>query len=292
MAALHALYADILVWDLIYFLLLLVPGSYHAGGGNIRWRQRMLAAFTDRSCFEPPDDSCNLRGMLFYPLWTMLMPGNFWTAKCSYVKKLRPAISFLDDTKALHRDIRAMAKEKLFDNKMLWLDSDWTRGTQRYAAGTSISSVLANCLARHCISYTPSSHLLEHWVGTHPSVIPCDLSKSNNILDWYHGKMNSSDFEFAMAPRHPAEVNWWQRRNTRYRIEVLPNEAHRMRERFLLPGLLVKWFKLYNETPPDSSWLWDWYPDGDVWRQGVKEHGSNVVRALTSKYVDKSIEEG
>ena len=63
-----------------------------------------------------------------------------------------------------------------------------------------------------------------------------------------------------------------------------------MRERYLLAGLLISWYFLYNETPPDSSWIWDWYPDGTEWRQAVNDDGERGVRQTLLKYSDMKSE--
>ena len=112
--------------------------------------------------------------------------------------------------------------------------------------------------------------------------MPCDVSISLSGQDIYF-----TDFDFAMAPRRPIGTNntYDEQRLPSLITEVLPNETRRMRERFLLPGRLVKWYTAYGKAPEDNSWVWDWYPDGDVWRQGVQEHGSNVVRTIASRYL-------
>ena len=120
----------------------------------------------------------------------------------------------------------------------------------------------------------------EHWIGSHPNLVPCDLSPTNDITTWFHPPDNSStwfhrserNFEFAFAPRTSIEVDWFLRRNDHYRFQDQVNKRNRMRERFLLAGLLASFLFFYQTTPPNSSWIWDWYPDGEEWRQGVQGH--------------------
>ena len=119
--------------------------------------------------------------------------------------------------------------------------------------------------------------ITDHWVGSHPSLIPCDLSPTNEIKLWFHDFINSSSFKFSLAPRAPIDADWFKRRNGYLRRHVLPFERVRLRERFLLSGLLTSWYFLYNETPPDSSWVWTWYPDGAQWRDSVEEYGERAV---------------
>jgi hypothetical protein len=63
-------------------------------GQNQIWRRHMTAAVTSQDCLEPPDDACNVCGLQFWPQWSTFIPGNMWTAKCSYVKQLLPPNQF------------------------------------------------------------------------------------------------------------------------------------------------------------------------------------------------------
>ena len=62
--------------------------------------------------------------------------------------------------------------------------------------------------------------------------------------------------------------------------------SKRMREYFLMAGMLFKSIQLYNETPPLDSWIYEWFPDGETWRKGVESFGTNVVHVLTKRYRD------
>ena len=59
-----------------------------------------------------------------------------------------------------------------------------------------------------------------------------------------------------------------------------PPTGDRSREFFLLPGVLLKWYYLYNDTgrdhevlPAFDSWIWTYFPDGSYWREAVQRHG-------------------
>ena len=65
-----------------------------------------------------------------------------------------------------------------------------------------------------------------------------------------------------------------------------------MRERYLLAGMLASWSFLYNETPPESSWIWEWYPDKKEWTKAVKKYGENAVRKVLDKYSEEKRSDG
>jgi hypothetical protein len=54
---------------------------------------------------------------------------------------------------------------------------------------------------------------------------------------------------------------------------LVQNETARKREYFLLEGHLVKWKALYDKFPPDDSWAWEHYFDGDYWKEQVHQEG-------------------
>jgi hypothetical protein len=51
-------------------------GSFHSREGqNRRWRNHMMMAVTSELCLKPPDDSCNVCGLMFYDVWALMFPG-------------------------------------------------------------------------------------------------------------------------------------------------------------------------------------------------------------------------
>jgi hypothetical protein len=69
-------------------------GSFHTYKANEAWRRDLTAAAMNEYCWNPPNDSCNVCGLQFWPVWSTFFPGNMWTAKCSYVRKLLPPNGF------------------------------------------------------------------------------------------------------------------------------------------------------------------------------------------------------
>jgi len=239
-------------------------GSYHDSQSNKNWRKAMLSAITNRSCLntvqtqQGDSDYCNLCGLLFSPRYTHDMPGNFFTGQCQYLKKLRPPIGYEEDLTGVNQHINSLLQSGHLVREHL-PDANWVHGGGRFAA--------------------------EFWSASHPSVMPCDMSPYNHgqVGPWY-SDMSSEDFVFSRAPRYSIQqAEWIGNLN-----EVLQVEDRRIRDMFLLPGFLAKWIHLYNTTPPLDSWVWSFYPDGQIWKEGVHRYGNNVIEETTSKYVVSS----
>ena len=84
----------------------------------------------------------------------------------------------------------------------------------------------------------------EQWIGSSPAFQPC-----NHEL---------------YRPRRKS----WQ--------DIKDDPVARRREYFLLPGLLLRYATIYNDTafPPYNSWIYDDFPDGEDYREAVRSHGS------------------
>lgn len=98
----------------------------------------MLEAVTHESCIDPPEDSCDVCGLVFFPTWAFFMPGNFWTARCSYINKLVPPLEFESKKEQLSDYLDKLASKKMLITR-LFEDREDTRGLERYAAGESWS---------------------------------------------------------------------------------------------------------------------------------------------------------
>ena len=240
-------------------------GSYHDSSENGSWRRHLLAATTGRDCLENLNTvesnsttQCDVCGLQFYPMWAFFFPGNFFVARCSYVRRLLPPRDFALQLNETVSKMLALKKQNLFKTDLYSPQKEGNLGLGRYS--------------------------WEQWVGSHPSIQPCDLSYTANFRHWVQPQ-SQSDLKWSMAPRHDIMAPWY-RIQTGKREGILNTPSRSMREYFLLPGLLYKSIQLYNETPPLDSWVYEWFPDGDIWKQGVQKYGTNVVRVLTQAYRD------
>jgi hypothetical protein len=237
-------------------------GSFHKyeDGKNDRWRQRLTSATTHRLCLDPPNKSCNVCSLHFYPMWAPFMPGNMWTAQCSYIRKLKAPLHFDDDM------------DRVADH-LLQLQQQHQLGFHLY----NISDEDKLCRGRYSA---------ECWIGSHPDLKPCELSDTANLIVWMMQGRSHEPFQFSMSPTTPIHGPWFQLNST-IKKQVLRDPAMRKREGFLLPGNIIKWYLLYNQLPPPSSWVWKWFPDAPYWQEGIRKHGPRVVEIFTRSMVHR-----
>jgi hypothetical protein len=265
-------------------------GSLHNNDGqNEKWRPALTQAVLSQECLHPPDRSCNVCGLQFWYFWTTFFPGNFWVAQSQYIRQLLPPVGFDDMMYHVTQQVKQRAEQGQFLLTMFPTDTEDTWGISRYAT--------------------------EHWIGSHPSLTPCDVVANPNLLYWFRPHWfertmpKNTTFEyfapdFAMAPR-PFKVPWVT--NAQQRPQILQHPPYqRMREYFLLAGHLLKWRLLYfdfyhqkaqtnttpsdwaaNALPPDNSWVYRAFPDGMLWREAVHRFGIDAVDQVLPPILDK-----
>jgi hypothetical protein len=234
-------------------------GSFTDTSVNKFWRRHLTMAVTSQLCLQPANDTCNVCGLQFWPMWIPFFPGNFWAAKCSYVTKLMPAQNYSSVTASLKDRVTELVQQdklsiELFPPDKFPAEPD-RYGLDRFAA--------------------------EHWIGSHPQLVPCDLSDTADISYWYTKDRNQTELNFTMAPRRPlrAPLKLWPVMTDmkKVKLKVLNSPELRSKEYFLLPGYLFKWYVLYQEFPPASSWVWSWFPDGELWQDRIAIHGNKLI---------------
>jgi hypothetical protein len=278
-------------------------GAFHdrRDGSNDRWRRHLTLAATSQHCLSNrphhhdqqqivttatktssttnDKSACNVCGLQFYPVWTPFIIGNMWSASCSYISKLVPPKQFAQRMNDLVQYNLTALQNRSLMHVNLYKEEPWFFGLERYAA--------------------------ELWVGTHADLHPCDVSVTADNEYWTSANSDKNinkqdailgEFVWSMAPRSYYSENTtstsssaasnnssnldapWLRLDLEQRDLVLSNKTLRMREFFLLPGLILKWHILYNDTyPPPSSWVWDFYPDGAEWRERLAKYGAAAV---------------
>lgn len=204
----------------------------------------MTRATTDKLCLDHMDE-CTTCGLLFQPIFTFFYPGNFFTSQCSYVSRLIAPKEFEAKSGSM------LAKRPKEIMGAIYPETKVTRGEKRWA--------------------------MEHWIGSHPSIVPCHLSSHPSILQWMKSK-TGLPFQFMNAAKLPISSRWLKNDVNRMR-GIINDPASRKREAGLLGGLLWKWNSFYDELPPSDSWIWDYFPDGNEWRQLLQKY-PNVTEAL------------
>ena len=170
-------------------------------------------------------------GVTTYPTLRCWCSGNYFSADCSYVRNLIPPAHFKKEMMSVDVNRKLMSAEFGTFQHNLHPEADSTSGLGSYA--------------------------LEHWIGSSPDVIPCDLVGKEN---WPSERENVVDptFDWSFQPRSPPGF---------LSGELHYDKALRLREYSLLGGLLFKWQALYKKVPPPESWAWKWFPDGLAWAE-------------------------
>lgn len=205
------------------------------------WRQQMLRAVTSKDCRNAlQKDQCDACGLSFMTPWAPIFPGNFFIARCDYVKKL-----VTPDAELAIKFNEIENKSKAMDlGFTMFQPEPWNTGTELYA--------------------------YEQWIGTHPSIRPCDMAPLPHLLDVTHGVHNGFYTQsFSMAPGFSFDSDWFKRPEELSSFLLPEARNQRLKEFYLLPGLLLKYHHLYQRYPDPNSWVWQWYPDGDIWKNGM-----------------------
>lgn len=236
-------------------------GSYHNNKYNNQWRRALTAAAMSKDCIQTIDNKCNLCGLQFFTQFTFFIPGNMWTADCDYVKKLLPVHTYKDArskmiSKILLMKLRGQLKTSLFPNRFCPTERMDFYGVDRFAS--------------------------EHWVASHPDIIPCDMDPYGSLDDIFTNKTSLDKLSWSLAPRNHGFVI---ANDPELQTQIFANSNLKLQEYYLLAGQLVKWFFLYGKAPPEESWVWKWFPDGAFWKQSVNTFGSKAVEAVTSSFV-------
>lgn len=218
-------------------------GSYNGGKRREKWRRHMTRAITDKLCLDRMDQ-CSTCGLLFQPIWTLFYPGNFFVAQCEYVQQLIAPNEFAVHTEAM------LAKRPREIRGTIFAEKRDTRGEARFAT--------------------------EHWIGSHPSIVPCHLSTHADLRVWMDRP--KVPFQFMTASELPLASKWILSDMQRTQ-KVLQDKSSRSRDAYLLAGLLWKWQSFYQQYPPMDSWIWDYFPDGHEWRGRVYSNDT-VLQAL------------
>ena len=112
----------------------------------------MTSASLHPDCLNPPDDRCDVCGAQFYIKYAIMFPGNMWTAKCSYIRKLLPPND--NDGEYIRKKEEAVKRFLMLD---LW-------GV--LAATLDTSNVEHFGLDRYA---------WEHWIASSPHIQPCEV---------------------------------------------------------------------------------------------------------------------
>jgi hypothetical protein len=211
---------------------------------------------------------CDTCGLQFFTSWTWFYPGNMWSAHCSYVRRLLPPRAFHQASIVLIQKVVLLR----FRRQIL---------TNSFRDGVTLEQ------------WGLDSHAAGHWLGSHPILKPCDVSVSGDVWNWAQKEVHKDfrDFVVSLTPRHH-QAPW--NHDAQAVAKINTDKPIRLREYFNhMAGLLTKWSVWYpSEVPPQSSWVWDWFEDGEFWKRAVAIYGTNAAERVTLGYVETTRNNG
>jgi hypothetical protein len=220
-------------------------GSFTNSNANKILNEVLMKAITSNECLLKMGTNgidCNTCSSQFDGTFAFYH-GNMWVADCDYVIKLIPPNEFEPRKSALMKKVLNSVKPLGQKNSLLILDNNtsfkfdnrvkwqierpsWV-GTERYA--------------------------LEHWIGSHPFMKPCDVFSPKNGAPKFSYKNIAShkkalkvaepNIEFA-----PGDLNSWTRRKA-----LLNPWFHS------LDCIVYQYKQLYSKEPPKSSWVYKYW---------------------------------
>jgi hypothetical protein len=222
------------------------------------WVKHLMQAVSHETCVRPPIDDCDVCGLLVIPWPTVNLPGNQFAARCSYVKKLIPPKDYRKSLWKVLTEARMQVIEGIMRANLFEAEAEaW--GINTFAPGT--------------------------WIASHPSVSLCDLSPVGQAKPWkVPGAAPPGGFVFAKFPRHDFDYEW-QGVKPHLRDRIMTWDKPRVKEYFFLAGHVFRWYGLYNETAPPTSWYWEFFPDANFWKAQLKKFGRNTIKAISDKPV-------
>jgi len=234
-------------------------GSYHDHGKQRPWRRSLTAAALHPDCLHPPDDRCHVCGAQFYTMWGAMFPGNMWTARCDYIRRLLPPV-----------EGGAYARRR-------------EEAVGRFLA-LRAAGVMENTLGWHQdVFFGLDRYQWEHWVGSHPDIVPCDLHDPATVAFWDMTQVEVGEdrYRWGVGPRRhmvfdrPA-INGPSGQAKQHHAGQRGSDSN-FRQYHYTVGHLLRWIGLYGAVPSLDAWAWDHFPVGDQWRDLVAEHGTASV---------------
>jgi hypothetical protein len=232
-------------------------GSFHPSEGQNKNRRKQTADALSEQCINRLDTehSCNVCGSSFISAWGPMMWGNFWCARCDYVKNLvKPSLLEEKNTPAFEQRPQEMTVDLFNDQAM-----DYALPTDsRFAA--------------------------ELFIGTHPRLIPCSITHDRTT--WWSGNPPTRFRNSIIAHHVPLKDGETYEEH----MDELESDGHALTDYYLLPGILWRYHVLYNEMPPADSWMWRHYPDGEKWHHAVEKLG--YPEAFYHRYENELVKTG
>jgi hypothetical protein len=222
-------------------------------------------------------------------------------AKCSYIQTLLPLPNY---TIALHDAVVSALPTLTSSSSSSYSSSSSWQG-ELYRASNPGNVGLERFAAEHWVASHPhvqpcdlseSNRITDYWTTTAAAATDAATASTTTLLEFGGGSTKQSEqaqpqqqyhnWSIALAPRQSIHAPWF-RLNRSALIDILQeqpnnsNDFNRSRRRmyyewFLLPGFLYRWKRIYGLYPKEDSWIWDWYPNGNDWKQSIFSSSSTA----------------
>jgi hypothetical protein len=212
-------------------------GSFHPSDRNTRLRTMVTKSVFSDQCqtISTTDDDdnrkhpkCNACSARFSPFPHWHMPGNMWTAQCSYVRNLHAP--------------------REFESKMKAMVDSTVENTDPSAPRPSNAMIRAEYLVGL------GRYSMEHWLGSHPDLRPCDVYDDGMYRNSYSYLPSKRD---RWKPRLQ-EAPW---SNADSYLKFIAS-SDSPREWFCGQARLLEFALLYdNKAPSADSFFWSYYAD-------------------------------
>jgi hypothetical protein len=205
-------------------------GSFHRSDLNERFRALLnRGVFSDecQSISDSSDNTCNVCASRFSSFPHFHMPGNMWTAQCSYVQHLiAPATNFADKMEDLFEWVLVAAAKDTDSSSVVIPQPTYKQYSLEYPVG------------RKRFAY-------EHWVCSHPHLEPCDVY-SRRYTHGYRDLPRS--FWIPRLARAP-----------RFNMSDFLKTTTTRGEWFCGQARLLEYEYLYGLQPKPNHFLWKYY---------------------------------
>jgi hypothetical protein len=200
-------------------------GSFHYSTENELLRHLLTRSAVSKECIlennqtnsSNESSSCNICSARFSPMPHWHAAGNMWRASCSYIAKLLPPMNFSTTMDTMVQTAKTTYRTRK-------KPAPWKLGSSRFSA--------------------------EHWVHTHPDVIPCDVYQGDYVWGYedlaQSANESTQQLQLMKAPRFF---------NERYFKKYVRSNSFFHSKDYRLFELEC----LYGRKPPNTSWFWSFY---------------------------------